>query len=213
MNLEQENDMLRAEHIAMRQELARMVAAQKKPARSFLGLILNIGFWLLVSVLAIVVIGMMGPDLLVGYGVVSPEKMSSYLHLATPAPTGTKQQPTAPPYQRPQGGSGSSSAPLSAPLPDCATVEDTRTACQQQPQPTEAPPPEATAEPAYVSACQTEPGARPCWLPAEQPWQPPASVPETPVVLVPEATEVPLVFVEAACQSWHPPQVYPEGCP
>lgn len=122
-------------------------------------------------------------------------------------PPPVSRPPPSTSYTTPNG--GGNTAPVVAPLPDCATVQDTRTACQEQPtvEPTAIPP-----TPAYLSACQTAPGERPCWLPPDQAWEAPETVPETPVVLLPEPTGVPLVFVEAVCADWHPPQVLPEEC-
>ena len=132
---------------------------------------------------------------------------------AAPATSAPARAPTAlplPPPSRPV------IAAPSLQLPDCATVADTTTACVRTvdlapPTATEAPAPVATAEPvqpAYESACITPPGARPCWLPADQPWSPPAEVPATPIVLIDNGWHPPM----AACADWHPPQALPEGC-
>lgn len=132
---------------------------------------------------------------------------------ATSAPA-TTPRPTIP-FDGGGGGHGSTSS-----LPNCSIVTDTRTACTntgsaapilQEEQPTPAPA-TGTPEPAYITeTCLTPPGARPCWLPADQPWQPPVSVPETPIVLLPEQWEgVP--FVRDECADWHPPQPWPEEC-
>ena len=118
--------------------------------------------------------------------------------------------PVAPPNTGGGGGSGVVVNGGLTSLPPCSQVSDTRTACaQDQPTQEAAPVPEAAPQPAYVSNCETAPGARPCWLPADQPWSPPASVPETPIVLVP--WHAPMV-VPDPCADWHPPQPYPEGC-
>ena len=45
---------------------------------------------------------------------------------------------------------------------------------------------------------------------------PPPAEPPPPIVEEVQAVEVPptpLVFVQGVCAEWHPPQVYPEGCP
>lgn len=99
-------------------------------------------------------------------------------------------------------------------LPPCSAVTDTTTACQMdeqapvivQEEPTPAQP---TAPPAYESACWSVPGERPCWLPPDQAWEAPQEIPETPLVLLPPA---PLVFSDSACEAWHPPLAWPEGC-
>ena len=131
---------------------------------------------------------------------------------AAPATSAPARAPTAlplPPPSRPV---------IAAPqvsLPDCATVADTTTACVRTvdlapPTATEEPAPIATAEqPAYETACITPPGERPCWLPADQPWQPPADVPATPMVLIDVGWHPPLAV---KCADWHPPQALPEGC-
>lgn len=173
--------------------------------------------WITVIGLIAAMIGLFllsnGPDLLVTYGLVSPEKMSGVLHIATPQAVNAqspapRQQPQLPP----------AAAPIVAPpgpLPDCTTVQDTTTACvrteEATPAPVEAAPVEAA--PAYESNCVTLPNERPCWLPADQPWQPPAEVPATPIVLVAPTDAPPLVFADSACASWHPPMAKIEGCP
>lgn len=132
------------------------------------------------------------------------------------APTAAAaSRPTAP---APFGGGGSGGSTKGSTLPDCATVTDTTTACVntggaasvEQPTPALSAP-TGTPEPAYVTeTCLTPPGARPCWLPADQAWEPPASVPETPIVLLSQWEGVP--FVRDACVDWHPPQPWPEEC-
>lgn len=169
-----------------------------------------------------------GPDILVSYGIVSPETMAGVLHIATPAPQGARPTPGtartggsttggASYTTSGSGGGTTSSAPRIAgdPLPPCSTVQDTTTACvQDQPQPTPTSElPTGTPEPAYVMVtCLTPPGERPCWLPADQAWTPPADVPETPIVLLPDPANVPLVFSDSPCAAWHPPLPYPEEC-
>lgn len=164
------------------------------------------------------------PDVLVGYGIVSPETMARILHLEKPGATNAQGTPlpTAQPITPPPfgGGGGGGGGSTGGSLPPCSQVADTRTACIQdaapapaQEQPT-APPP-ATPTPPYLAACVTPPGERPCWLPKEQEWTPAESVPETPVVLLPPTAAPPLVFVTGggdACADWHPPQPWPEEC-
>ena len=133
----------------------------------------------------------------------------------SPAPVPTiATRPTRAPPAPAQDTGGSSVAPAAPdrPLPSCASVTDTRTACQQDAQPTAAPTVEPpTATPPYLARCETAPGARPCWLPADQVWQPPASVPATPLVLI--VPTLPPLVSAPACLSWHPPQTLPAGCP
>lgn len=126
----------------------------------------------------------------------------------TPLPTAPAMRPpVAAPVAQPPGA-----------LPDCATVQDTRTACQQtdsapaiaEPLPTE--PPAPTATPAYYAACWTEPGQRPCWLPPDAPWTPLEEAPATPLVAVEEAWHAPMVLPADVCADWRPPAPWPEEC-
>lgn len=170
-----------------------------KKRGSVAGTLFTILFMLLMMGFFAVVIAMQFgwvPPLLLGPGL---EKEALPVQ-AKPSPT-TANRLTTGTYTAP--------APVVAPLPDCATVQDTRTACQERPT-VEAPAIPPT--PPYLSSCITPPGERPCWLPADQAWEAPETVPETPVVLLPEPTSVPLVFVDAVCADWHPPQVLPEEC-
>lgn len=212
-------------HYVTREEYEQLLAMAHGKRKASGGGCLSVIAWLAVIAAFAFVALVTGPDILVSYGIVSPETMANVLHLATPQPQGTK--PTA---NRPAtGGSHTmSSGGGVAPLPDCASVTDTTTACRQgQTEPTPAvcqpaPAPEGvpicgeteqpTPAPAYVSTCQTEPGARPCWLPADQAWEAPADVPATPVVLLPEPTSVPLVFSDSACAAWHAPLPWPKEC-
>lgn len=170
--------------------------------------------WTLVAVLGVVVMAAVLPDVLVSYGIVSPERMRAVLYTSpaqgTPLPS---PQPTAP---RQTGGQGSQ--PGGA-LPSCAVVTDTRTACQPvaeeeqaQPQTLPTEPPAPTATPAYMTACWTEPGQRPCWLPPDAPWRPLADVPATPLVAVEEAWHAPLALPADVCADWRPPAPWPEEC-
>lgn len=134
----------------------------------------------------------------------------------TQAPPAASAAPAPPTPARGGPAPSGSGAPLSS-LPDCATVTDTRTACvQDQSEPPavqeEQPTPAPTEAPAYETQCITAPGERPCWLPADQPWEAPASIPETPIVLLPEPTAVPMIFSDSACAAWHPPLPWPEEC-
>lgn len=195
---------------AWRYYMGRPAPASPPAKPGCLWRIANGAIWIGAIAVMLVALAMGVPRLLELYGLVELVPVGGGAQT-----TGSKAQPTAPSYQpRPQvGGGGGASTTFtgSAPLPPCEGVTDTKTACQWQTQPTEAP--VATPEPAYMATCVTPPGERPCWLPEGEPWSPPESVPETPVVYVPEATAVPLVFVDAACANWKPPQVYPEGCP
>lgn len=134
---------------------------------------------------------------------------------SAPTATAERAKPTITPIV--SSGGDASSTTSGGRLPPCSTVQDTRTACEQDQaeiapaaaQETPTAEPTSTPAPAYESACWTIPGERPCWLSADQPWEPPASIPETPIVLVPAP---PLVFSDSPCAAWHPPLALPEGC-
>jgi hypothetical protein len=102
-----------------------------------------------------------GPDLLVTYGIVSPERMSAMLHMATPLPVNaqgtplpTALVPQLPPLAPPQPGGGS--------LPPCSSVTDTRTACQADAQGAAAPAP-AAAPAVEPTAMVLAPAAIECY--------------------------------------------------
>lgn len=205
--------------------MARTIAGER-PQRSAGGALLNAVSWILCLAAFTGLLLYVAPDVLVGYGIVSPETMTAWLHLEKPSATNAQGTPL-PTAQTTRtapfggGGGGGGGGTTGGSLPPCSTVADTRTACIQdgqgqaapQEQPTAAPP--ATPTPPYLAACETAPGERPCWLPADQEWHPVEEVPETPLVLLPPTAAPPLVFVtgaNTACADWHPPQPWPEEC-
>lgn len=170
------------------------------------GALFTILFMLLMMGFFAVVIAMQFgwvPPLLLGPGM--PQQGEQQTKPSVPA-QGRQTQPVT----NSQG--GSAPVVVSAPLPDCSAVGDTRTACQWNDQPTEQPVATEEPTPAYMAACITAPGERPCWLPEGQAWSEPETVPETPVVLLPPTDSPPFVFSDSACAAWRPPLVLPEGC-
>lgn len=218
--LTQDYATLRQEHAALRQE---RTATPEKRAGNAWGCLGSIAFWLVVLTMAALLVFAIVPGMLVSYGYVSEETMARWLKMGAATVTtdgkqggtgGDKNQNNGGGGQNGQGNTGSfdGSAPRST-LPDCSNVTDTTTACVQTSEAVPAPLATGTPEPRWVTeTCLTPPGERPCWLPADQAWEPPATIPETPIVLLPEPTSVPMVFVDSACAAWHPPLPYPEEC-
>lgn len=204
------------------EQYLRELLAQRSPAKKR-GSPFDLLFLLAVVGSLLFALAVKGPELLVTYGVVPVEQMCAWLNVECPELTeGQQAPPTAPTAKAITvttfgGGGGGSGSALRTSLPDCSTVTDTTTACintsSAAPVRAQAEQPTGTPEPAYVTeTCLTPPGERPCWLAADQPWEPLAEVPATPIVLLPEATSVPLVFADSACAAWRPPLPWPEGC-
>lgn len=198
-----------------------MARTIQRPQRSAGGALLNAVSWVLCLAAFTGLLLYVAPDVLVGYGIVSPETMSAWLHLEKPQAQGTSLPTVGVVPTRTNGGGGPPPPPSGGSFPPCSQVTDTRTACIQDGQgqaapreePTAAPP--ATPTPPYLAACETAPGERPCWLPPDQEWHPVEEVPATPLVLLPPTSAPPLVFVtgaNTACADWHPPQPWPEEC-
>lgn len=139
--------------------------------RSFFWQIMNIAAWAVYILLPVALLLRFAPDLLVGYGIVSAERMCAFVVVycqATTTTTTPAQPPAQPPIVVPGGGGGggggggSAPQPISvgAPLPSCSTVADTTTACTgayaQEAQPAPAPLPYCEDVPpgTGISACQ-----------------------------------------------------------
>ncbi len=213
-------DMLWQDYQTLRQEHAELRQQREKPKQkaSLLGRLFSAIFWLSMLALMVFATLKLAPEILITYGGVPIETVCKYLSCpgAQPATATPVARPTA--TLPPLGGGYTGGQPT---RPDCSTVRDTTTPCDGTPgempagveQEEHPPPPTGTPEPRWVTeTCLTPPGGRPCWLAEGEPWTPPQEVPLTPIVLLPEPTSVPLVFVEAACAAWHPPQPWPEEC-